>query len=203
MDCLLSTQLPQTPLTVSTVVIQYEDSHIKGEYTWASDFEGETAPAEPAVTPAASSRPAPVVAANAHPLYYRSEDFPVLPGGRAQEATPCARYARTEQKRGVWSNYKASATQKASDTNAYNAVPPPASYDSPPVSASMSFVQKPAVSSKGQTMQAPVNSTLDEPSAHRITSSERVVDPDHPDYNPVVFHNAILERYVCPYKICR
>lgn len=186
-----------TSLTVGFEVIQYEDCHIKGEYTWAPKFEGQTASVEPLVTPDTSSRPAHVSAGNAHPLYYRSENFPALPTPN-EPGTP---RARTEQETGVWSDHKESITHRSSNTNGYHAVPPPASYDSLPDYAYKNFVRKPAVNSKIQTMQTHVNPAEDGP--HCITSSVLVVDPDHPDYNPAVFHNAILKRYVCPYKICR
>lgn len=150
------------------------------------------------VIPDTSSRPGPVLGGNAHPLYYRSEDFPVLPTNKEPAAK---RGAPTEQNKSVWFNHEATVTQTPGNTNAYNAVPPPAFYDSPPVYAFKSFVQKPVFNSKIQTMQVPVNPAED--GLHCMTSSGRVVDPDHPDYNPVVFHNALLERYVCPYKICR
>ncbi|KAI1117356.1 hypothetical protein F5Y14DRAFT_448294 [Nemania sp. NC0429] len=178
-------------------IIQHEETHIGGEYTWAPKCEEESAPEELGVISDTTPRSAPVLTRNAHPLYYHSEDFPVLPTAKEPAPTPSAR----PDNRRVWPNPKVAATQKLGNPNAYNAVPPPSSYDSPPIYASKNFVQKSAVSSKIQTMQVPVNPAENWPPC--VTPSEQIIDPDHPDYNPVVFHNTILERYVCPYKICR
>ncbi|KAJ2972458.1 hypothetical protein NUW58_g9181 [Xylaria curta] len=57
-----------------------------------------------------------------------------------------------------------------------------------------------APNSKIRTTQATVNPTENGP--HSTTSSGRIIDPNDPDYNPAVFHNEILEKFVCPYKSC-
>ncbi|KAJ8122738.1 hypothetical protein O1611_g9769 [Lasiodiplodia mahajangana] len=190
----------QLELRKSTLddIIQHGESHIKGEHTWASEFEGENPTAEPTTVPISPARPSFALAGNAHPLHYRSEDFPVLPINAPVSAKP---HSRGYQKSNYWSNNKATNSQIPSSASiAYSAVPPPVSYNSPPVHAPRSTTQMPAPNNKIRIMQAPIDTT--EGGAHSAAPRERIVDPDHPDYNAAVFHNALLEKYVCPYMIC-
>ncbi|KAI1391400.1 uncharacterized protein F4822DRAFT_427249 [Hypoxylon trugodes] len=41
-----------------------------------------------------------------------------------------------------------------------------------------------------------------EPSQSAKPTGERILDPDHPDFNVALFMNPILETYKCPYKSC-
>ncbi|KAI0532842.1 hypothetical protein GGR58DRAFT_522440 [Xylaria digitata] len=181
-------------------IIQHAGSHIKGDDTWASYLGEETAPAEPTATAAPSlpSRPAPISGGNAHPLYYRSEDFPRLPVNQNIPATPSVLEKRKEN---IWQSRKAVVSQTSKGTpTSYNAVPPPASYDSSGANHSDHGSHKSPRNTRTQTIQTPTNSTQGEPDDP--DSSERIVDPDDPNYNPAVFHNEILEKFVCPYKRC-
>ncbi|KAI3336096.1 hypothetical protein F4824DRAFT_509915 [Ustulina deusta] len=190
-------QLELRKVTIEDI-IAHEKSHIKGDDTWASEFGGETAPTEPAATPDFPSRPAPILAGSAHPLYYRSEDFPVLP---INQQVPKASIFRKDQKENVWSSRKVPTPWASNNTPiSYNAVPPPISYEISSANATKHAINK-FTHNKIRTIQAPTNSAAGGP--HGATSSGRIVDPDNPDYNPAVFYNEILEKFVCPYKSCR
>ncbi|KAI1753626.1 hypothetical protein F4782DRAFT_83371 [Xylaria castorea] len=189
-------QLELRKLTIDDI-IQCEESHIKGDDTWASHSEGETTPTESVVTPDFPSRPAPIAIANAHPLHYRSEDFPVLPIKPKVSTIPGF---HGEQKGNVWSNRRAAVPQTNNTPTSYNAVPPPAFYDIPPVNVHNNNNQRPVPRSNIRVVQALANSAEGGP--HGTTSSGRIIDPGSPDYNPAVFYNDILEKFVCPYKNC-
>ncbi|KAI0460003.1 hypothetical protein F5B21DRAFT_499146 [Xylaria acuta] len=182
-------QLELRKLTLDDI-IQREESHIKGDDTWASYSEGETTPTESVVTPDFPSRPVPISIANAHPLHYRSEDFPVLP---IEHKVPTTPGFRGEQKGNVWSNRRAAVSQTSNSIpTSYNAVPPPASYGTSPINAYNNNIQKLVPNSNIRVVQAPAN--LAEGRPHGATSSGRIVDPDDPDYNSAVFYNEILEK---------
>ncbi|RYC59480.1 hypothetical protein CHU98_g6733 [Xylaria longipes] len=172
-----------------------EESHIKGDDTWASYSEGETTPTESVVTPDFPSRPVPIAMANAHPLHYRSEDFPVLPIKQKALSTPGF---RGEQKGNFWSNRRAAVPQTSNSTSTYNAVAPPASYDNPLVNTYKNSIQKPVPNNSIRVVQAPASPAEGEP--HVTTFSRRIVDPNEPGYNPNVFYNEILKKSVCPHK---
>ncbi|KAI1284759.1 hypothetical protein F5Y07DRAFT_405481 [Xylaria sp. FL0933] len=193
-------QLELRKVTIDDI-IQCENSHIKEEDTWASEFGKEPAPTEPQPPVAFDfpSRPAPISAGNAHPLYYRSEDFPALPTDNKATATPNLRRA---QKDNAWSDHKViSSWTSDSSPISYNAVPPPASYDLLAVNDTRNTMNKFTHNNKIRIIQAPVSPAESGP--HDATSSGRIVNPDHPDYNPAVFYNEILENFVCPYKSCK
>ncbi|KAI0429491.1 hypothetical protein F5Y09DRAFT_356894 [Xylaria sp. FL1042] len=180
-------------------IIQHGGIQIKGDDTWASEFVGGTAPANPPPVPDFPSRPAPISPANAHPLYYRREDFPALPISDKAPTTPVSRGA---QKENAWSNRKVPASQIFNSTPiSYNAVPPPTSYDIVAVNATRNTNDKFTGNNKIRAIQAPLNPA--ESGTHCTTSSGRIVDHNHPDYNPAVFYNEILEKFVCPYKSCK
>ncbi|TGJ75392.1 hypothetical protein E0Z10_g10999 [Xylaria hypoxylon] len=192
-----ATQLELRKVTLDDI-IQHAESHIKGDDTWASEFEGNTEPAELTVTPDFPSRPAPILAGNAHPLYYRREDFPGLP---MRPRVPNAPSFREIKNGNVWSTRQAAVPQESNSTPmSFNAVPPPNLYDSPAANASNYTFRKFEHNSQIQAIRAPTNPTEGGP--HGATSSGRIVDPGHPNYNPAVFHNEILEKFVCPYKSC-
>ncbi|KAI1131227.1 hypothetical protein F5Y10DRAFT_287437 [Nemania abortiva] len=179
-------------------IIQQGESHIKGEHTWASDFGGEIP--EPAMPPTSPPPAAFALTRNAHPLHYRSEDFPVLP---TQAKTPKAFNPLGYRSGNSWSNRKATISQTPNKAPvSYNAVPPPTSYDSPPAYASRNAPHSPAHNNRIQTTEAPTNPVESSGPQSTTTLVQRIVDPDHPDYNPAVFHNSLLEKYVCPYKSC-
>ncbi|KAI8952205.1 hypothetical protein F4801DRAFT_589071 [Xylaria longipes] len=190
-------QLELRKLTIDDI-IQGEESHIKGDDTWASYSEGETTPTESVVTPDFPSRPVPIAMANAHPLHYRSEDFPVLPIKQKALSTPGF---RGEQKGNFWSNRRAAVPQTSNSTSTYNAVAPPASYDNPLVNTYKNSIQKPVPNNSIRVVQAPASPAEGEP--HVTTFSRRIVDPNEPGYNPNVFYNEILKKSVCPHKSCR
>ncbi|KAI0443952.1 hypothetical protein F4803DRAFT_290260 [Xylaria telfairii] len=191
-------QLELRRLTLDDIM-QCEESHIKGDDTWASYSGEELTPTESAVTPDFPSRPAPVAILNAHPLHYRSEDFPVLP---IKETPPTESGLGGEQEGNVWINRRAAASQASNSTPAsYDAVPPPASYDNPPARAYNNNNEKPVPNTNIRIVQAPVNPAEGGP--HGTTSSGRIINPDDPDYNPAVFYNEILQKFVCPHKSCR
>ncbi|KAI0197110.1 hypothetical protein EV127DRAFT_488543 [Xylaria flabelliformis] len=189
-------QLELRKLTMDDIM-RREESYIKGDDTWASYSEGETAHTESVVTPDFPSRPAPIAIANAHPLHYRSEDFPALPIKPKVSTTP-GFYG--EQKRNVWSNRGAAVPRTNDIPTSYNSVPPPASYDILPVNGHNNSIPKPAPSSNIRVVQATANST--EEGSYSTTSSGRIIDPVNPNYNPAVFYNSVLEKFVCPYKSC-
>ncbi|KAI0966697.1 hypothetical protein F4678DRAFT_483751 [Xylaria arbuscula] len=177
-------------------IIQGEKSHIKEEDTWASEFVGDTSPPEPPSALDFPSRPVPIQAGSAHPLYYHSEDFPALP---IQEKPPVTPVCHGEKKQNVWSNRKSSVPREPKITStSYNYVPPPVSYETHAARTPKSAIDH---DRKIRIIQAPKHPAESGP--HVATSSGRIVDPDHPDYNPAVFYNEMLDKFVCPYKSCR
>ncbi|KAI0490501.1 hypothetical protein F4859DRAFT_508303 [Xylaria cf. heliscus] len=191
-------QLELRRLTLDDL-IAHEESHIKGDDTWASYSEGETTPIESAVTPDFPSRPAPIAIANAHPLHYRSEDFPVLP---IKPKAPALPGFHGGQKGNVWPGRRAAVAKTSTGTPiCYNAVPPPTSYDNSPTNTYNNSIQRPVPNSNIRVVQAPTNPA--EGGLHGTTCSGRIVDPEDRDYNPAVFYNEILEKFVCPHKSCR
>ncbi|KAI0205139.1 hypothetical protein F4808DRAFT_410630 [Astrocystis sublimbata] len=79
----------------------------------------------------------------------------------------------TERKGNVWSNRGVDVSMASSTVRQnYNAVAPPQFYDASAI--------KP----------------------HTVAPGGRIVDPNHPDYNAAVFYNELVEKFVCPYKIC-
>ncbi|KAI1745991.1 hypothetical protein F4680DRAFT_6707 [Xylaria scruposa] len=189
----------QLELRKSTMddIMRCEESHIKGDNTWASYSEGDTAPTDSVVTPDFSPQLVPVAIANAHPLHYRVEDFPTLPIKSKASTTPSF-YG--ERKGNAWSNRRATIPRNNDNPTSYNAVPPPASYDILPVKFYNNRIPKTPPSSNIRAVQAPANPT--EGGVHGTTSSGRIIDPVDPNYNPAVFYNSVLERFVCPYKSC-
>ncbi|KAI1425914.1 hypothetical protein F5Y12DRAFT_326492 [Xylaria sp. FL1777] len=188
-------QLELRKVTIEDI-LQQGESHIKGEDTWASEFGGETAHTKPSVTPDFPSRPAPILAGSAHPLYYRSGDFPVL---AVRQKVPLT---RTIQKENFWSSGKEPITPTSNISPiSYNTVPPPPSYDYRAANATGGPINGFTHNNKIRTIQAPANPAEGGP--HGATSSGRIVDPDNPDYNPAVFYNEMLEKFVCPYKSCK
>ncbi|KAI0399298.1 hypothetical protein F4802DRAFT_53381 [Xylaria palmicola] len=169
-------------------------SHIKFEDTWASEVQAETTPVKPVVAQNFPSRPAPVLPGNAHPVHYRSENFPTLPNN---PEVPTATDLRNKQKGNIWSNRKLTHN---SVKVSYNSVPPPVSYDVLPKNSRKTAIDRTEYKGKIQIVQAPANPSEGGP--HRTTSSGRVVDPNDRNYNPAVFYNEILEKFVCPYKSC-
>ncbi|RWA11505.1 hypothetical protein EKO27_g3621 [Xylaria grammica] len=189
-------QLDLRKMTLEDIMHNAE-SHIKGDDTWA-DFGGETVSPKPPVAPSFPSRPAPVLPGNAHPLYYRSEDFPVLP---TKQRVPMGPSFLGNSKENVWLSRKETTPRTPSITPInYSAVPPPASYDALAGNASNYTFKKLASNNKIQTISVAANPAEGGP--HGATSSGRIVDPEDPNYNPAVFHNEILEKFVCPYKSC-
>ncbi|KAF2964452.1 hypothetical protein GQX73_g9124 [Xylaria multiplex] len=179
-------------------IIQHAGSHIKGDDTWASCLGEGTAPAEPiaTATPSFPSRPAPISAGNAHPLYYRREDFPGL---STKEKLPATPIVLGEKQGNLWQSRKTVVSQKFHSTpRSYNAVPPPASYDGSGANHSDYSFHESLRNDKTRKIQT----TSPEGEPDDTDSSRRIVDPDDPDYNPAVFHNEILEKFVCPYKSC-
>lgn len=193
------------PLTLTLKVLSTGESHIKPEHTWASYNEGETAPAEPAPAPDFPSRPGFLLPSGhtAHPMHYRIEDFPVLPfthGAKKDTSAPSNPSPGEEQTENVWLHGKSKAPWTPPK---YNAVPPPNSYDIVPRPSSefKKPIPSPSPNSKIRLIEASSNLVSDK-TLNATTTTGRIVDPDHPDYNAAVFHNHILEKYVCPYKAC-
>ncbi|KAI0525433.1 hypothetical protein F5B22DRAFT_658277 [Xylaria bambusicola] len=182
-------------------MIPHEDSHIKGEEnTWASNLKEDTAPVPPVVTPDFPSRPAPISAENAHPLYYRSEDFPVLPTNPKGSTAPNPRDEK--KKDNAWSTLKATVFQTPSKSSvSYNAVPPPVLYDSSTGSVNKNAFRESMHNDKIRLLQ--IGNHPAEEGPHDATSNGLIINPDHPDYNPAVYYNELLEKFVCPYKICK
>ncbi|KAK5631073.1 hypothetical protein RRF57_006788 [Xylaria bambusicola] len=181
-------------------MIPHGDSHIKGEEnTWASNLKEDATLVQPVVTPDFPSRPVPISAENAHPLYYRSEDFPVLPTSHKGSAAPGPRY---EKKDNAWSNRKAAFFQIPSKISvSYNAVPPPISYDNSTSSVNENAFKEFIDNEKIRLLQTGKAPAEDGP--HDATSNGLIINPNHPNYNPAVFYNELLEKFVCPYKICK
>ncbi|GAP90578.1 putative c2h2 finger domain protein [Rosellinia necatrix] len=191
-------QLELRKLTMDDV-LQCTESHITGENTWASESGAGAAHAEPVTAPSFPFRPAPISLINAHPLHYRSEDFPMLPATKSTVAVPSPPRA---QNGNVWSNSSARVPRTSSKTTkSYNAVPPPVSYNRlPQARAPQNSIHNPTVNNKIRIIQPSMSPAEGGP--HTTTSSGRVIDPDDDDYNPAVFYNSILEQFVCPYKSC-
>ncbi|KAI0100740.1 hypothetical protein GGR51DRAFT_575226 [Nemania sp. FL0031] len=190
----------QLELRESTLddIIQQGESHIKGEHTWASDVGEENPPAEPTPISIPPARSSFAITGNAHPLHYRSEDFPILPINKNTSTTP---NYKGYQRGNYWSNREVTRCEIPSSVSiTYAAVPPPITYNSPPAYAPRNIAQKPISNNKIRIIQAPTDNT--EGDSHTTTPSKRIVDPDHPDYNAAVFCNALLQKYVCPYIIC-
>ncbi|KAI2643192.1 hypothetical protein GGS21DRAFT_3032 [Xylaria nigripes] len=181
-------------------IIHDRETHLKEE-TRGPRVDEETTPNEPIAAPNSSFIPAPTMlySGSAHRLHYRSQDFPPLP---TKKSTPSGRsmHGEREKKECIWADFKAvSQTPNVSRTN--NAVPP-ASQQHQPADAAHSTFQKPGINDKIQVRQAPVKSAQAQAGVYTTTSSSQIIDPDHPDYNPAIFYNQLLEMYVCPYKIC-
>ncbi|KAI1153470.1 hypothetical protein F4825DRAFT_474163 [Nemania diffusa] len=169
-------------------ILQLGESHIKAEDTWASEFGEENAPFEPTTILDPPSRPEVVSPRNVHPLHYRSEDFPLLVTPKKGPTTP---NSRRGQWGNTWSNRKAAIAKTPESTPiSYTAVPPPISYDTPPAYAPRNATQRPRLNNRIQIVHNSEN--LTEGDLQSNTLGERIIDPDHPDYNPAVFHNPIL-----------
>ncbi|KAI3321973.1 hypothetical protein HD806DRAFT_545634 [Xylariaceae sp. AK1471] len=168
-------------------------SHIKNEDTWASHIEGEAPAAEPMAIlnrhPSAllpNTRPISITP-DAHPVSYRNEDFPAIP---------------SEQEMNAWEEQKVLFPDTSDSTPVtYNAVPPPTSHSTTLAATPRKPIQQPASNNRIQTLPTPANPA--ESGEHTTTSSGRIVDPNHPDFNAAVFYNSLLNKFVCPYKICR
>ncbi|KAI1305664.1 hypothetical protein F5Y03DRAFT_406282 [Xylaria venustula] len=188
-------QLEIRKMTIDDI-IQCEKSHIKEEDTWASEFKGDVLPSEPPSAPDILLRPVPIQVGSAHPLYYHSEDFPALLIKEKPQMTPVC---HGDKKHNVWSDRKSPVLRRPNITStSYNSVPPPVSYETEAARTPKSAIDP---NQKIRIMRAPKNPAESGP--HVVTSSGIIVDPDHPDYNPAVFYNEMLDKFVCPYKSCR
>ncbi|KAI1360274.1 hypothetical protein F5Y08DRAFT_331699 [Xylaria arbuscula] len=173
-------------------------SHINGDNTWASDFEQQIPLAGRVAAPVLRSRPVPISTANAHPLYYRIEDFPVLPTNRKGPTAPSP---GVEKKENVWLNRKAAAVHTPAKTSiSYNSVPPPVSYEPSPPSVNKHTFDELGLNRRVHTVQARKSST--EYGQHDATSNGLIINPSNCNYNAKAFYNELLQRFVCPYKIC-
>ncbi|KAI1178489.1 hypothetical protein F4777DRAFT_576024 [Nemania sp. FL0916] len=175
--------------------IQFGELHINEEDTWAADSERDM-PANP-VVPGNSSRAAYAPRKSAHPLYYRSEDFPVL---HSKSRAPPTFSSHEKQKENVGPNQKATFSEEANGKPSPDNTGAPPPHNTSPSYASDRPTPGPINNSSIQTIKAPTD--VLEVGPHSTTSSGPVVDPNDPDYIPAVFHNAILRKYVCPYKRC-
>ncbi|KAI8627658.1 hypothetical protein F5Y19DRAFT_486595 [Xylariaceae sp. FL1651] len=201
-----------------------EESHIKKEDTWATDIKSEaTVPSEPVTTSEISRRPG-IFQANAHRVYYRAEDFPDIPsneyrpypedfpalGGHhshqgtsshAGSASAITSSRGLEHQEGnVWREGKVLFPKTSNHARTtYNAVAPPVSYDTPPAAVPHRAIQHPTSNNKIRTIHAPIGDV--EASAPQAPT-QQIIDPDHPDFNPAVFHNEILDKWVCPHMSC-
>jgi hypothetical protein len=161
---------------------------------------------------------------NAHPAQYRNEDFPVIPssrlrarpgdfpplGGRASHhanynhaaGSPVVPGISGERRTNAWKEEKVLFPDTSAGTPvSYNSVPPQASYSTPLNAAPRGSIQQPASNNKIQTIPAAEDPA--ESGRHTTTSSGRIIDPNHPDFNAAVFYNDLLNKFVCPYKLCR
>ena len=102
----------------------------------------------------------------------------------------------------AWLNHEAAAFRApGKGPVSYNTVPPPMSYDASATSEHKNAFNESARNNRIQTGQARKDPGEDGP--HDATSSGLIINPDNPDYNPAVFYNELLEKFVCPYKICK
>ncbi|KAI0150219.1 hypothetical protein GGR57DRAFT_514477 [Xylariaceae sp. FL1272] len=125
---------------------------------------------------------------NVHKVYYQPEDFPAV---QTRETKPNG-----------WNAGSTGAKRPpAPGRVSYNAVPPPASFDPPSARNPPRQLENTDPNRKIRFMK--VEELPIKPGTTPSETGTRVINPSHPDFNPSVFWNPNLEKFVCPHDGCK